>query len=107
MLPLPEFDDHLYWRLPLPAINLELESAKSSQPVPVLQDLEKKEVEKKRLPETREQAVLVGRMKTFLAVRKFGLLLAQAEKVYEKDWGGVSTSGLESQAGRHAGHYHH
>ena len=82
MLPLPEFDDHLYWRLPLPAINLELESAKSSQPVPVLQDLEKK-----RLPETREQAVLVGRMKTFLAVRKFGLLLAQAEKVYEKDWG--------------------
>ena len=87
MLPLPEFDDHLYWRLPLPAINLELESAKSSQPVPVLQDLEKKEVEKKRLPETREQAVWVGRMKTFLAVRKFGLLLAQAEKVYEKDWG--------------------
>ena len=44
-------------------------------------------VEKKRLPETREQAVWVGRMKTFLAVRKFGLLLAQAEKVYEKDWG--------------------
>ena len=39
------------------AINLELESAKSSQLVPVLQDLEKKEVEKKRLPETREQAV--------------------------------------------------
>ena len=87
MLPLPEFDDHLYWRLPLPAINLELESAKSNQPVPVLQDLEKKEVEKKRLPETREQAVWVGRMKTFLAVWKFGLLLAQAEKVYEKDWG--------------------
>ena len=26
-------------------------------------------------------------MKTYLAVRKFGLLLAQAEKVYEKDWG--------------------
>ena len=46
MLPLPEFDDHLYWRLPLPAINLELESAKSSQPAPVLQELEKKVVEK-------------------------------------------------------------
>ena len=26
-------------------------------------------------------------MKTYLAVRKFGLLLAQAEKFYEKDWG--------------------
>ena len=26
-------------------------------------------------------------MKTFLAIRKFRLLLAQAEKVYEKDWG--------------------
>ena len=87
MLPLPEFDDHLYWRLPLPAINLELESAKSNQPVPVLQELEGKVVEKKRLPETREQAVWVDRMKTFLAIRKFGLLLSQAVKVYEKDWG--------------------
>ena len=54
---------------------------KSSRPVPILQELEKKVVEKKRLPETREQAVWVGRMKTFLAVRRFGLLLAKAEKV--------------------------
>ena len=86
MLPLPEFGDHLYWRQPLPAI--ELESVKSSRPVPTSEKVEeKKVVERKRLPETREQAVWVDRMKTFLAIRKFGLLLSQAVKVYEKDWG--------------------
>ena len=62
------------------------------RPVPVaVKEVEKekkveKEVEKKRLPESSEQSVWVGRLKTLLAARKFGMLLVQVKKKYEKDW---------------------
>ena len=60
---------------------------KSNRPAPAVEKKEEKEkVEKKRLPETSDQSVWVGRMRTYLAARKFGLLLAQAEKLYEKEW---------------------
>ena len=54
-------------------------------PVAVKEKVEEKE-EKERLPETSEQSVWVGRLKTLLAARKFGMLLVQMEKMYEKDW---------------------
>ena len=60
-------------------------TAKSSRPVPAAEKREEK-AERRRLPETSELSVWVGRMRTFLALRKFGLLLSQAEKLYEKDW---------------------
>ena len=55
----PEFNDHLYWRLPLPAINLEPESA---------------------------EVQWVQRLINTLADRKFGILLSQAQQIFKRQW---------------------
>ena len=63
MKPLVEFGDFLYWRLPIPDItdngnNLEMET----------------------------DALWVGRLKETISARKFGLLLSQVGKTFQKMW---------------------
>ena len=59
MPPLPEFNDYLYWRLPLPAINLESESTEENW---------------------------VERLIKTLAARKFGILLSQSQQIFRRQW---------------------
>ena len=60
-------------------------SIKKIAPAPV-----KKEEElvsrKTRLAETKEKSVWVGRLRSLLTGRQFGLLLVKLEKTYEKEW---------------------
>jgi len=65
-------------------------SPASSRPVGAAGRKEEKEKEvevKRRLPETSMVSVWQGRVRTFLGTRKFGMLLSQVEKSYEKEWG--------------------